>query len=212
MKEVLRIVITGGPCGGKTTALKMIKKMFEEYGYTVFLVRETATDLIGDNMKPFGKDKLPLIEFQRLIFLSQLAKEKLRDYAAEICDNDKVAIIYDRGILDNRAYITHEEFRTIVEDEGMHVEDFDNRYDLVLHLETAAKGKPEKYITSNNEARKESIKEAIEVDDKTLEAWDGYPNRYIFENDCDFPEKIDRVKIVVRNFLKKGKTLQKRLR
>ena len=35
MKKILRIVITGGPCGGKTSALNGIADMLEKEGYTV---------------------------------------------------------------------------------------------------------------------------------------------------------------------------------
>lgn len=207
MKEILRVVITGGPCGGKTSALKTLKEMFENDGYTVFIVSETATELINDGIKPFGEDweKLPTIEFQRLVLKNQLAKERIRDLAAEICNNDKVVILYDRGILDNRAYITHEEFKTLADQEGITEKEILDRYDIVLHMTTAAKGKEEAYTTANNGARIETVEQAREVDDKTLGAWYNHPNRYIFENDCDFDEKLDRVKTVIRRYLKERK-------
>lgn len=207
MKKILRIVITGGPCGGKTTALNRVSKLFEEEGYTVFLVSETATELILDHIKPFGDDldRIPLIEFQKLVLINQLSKEKIRDYAAEVCQNDKVVIICDRGILDNRAYITHKEFEQLALEQGITEQEILDRYQLVLHMTTAAKGKEQAYILSNNEARTETINEAIEVDDRTINAWYNHPNRYIFENDCDFPEKMRRVEVIVKNFIKKEK-------
>ena len=215
MKEILRIVITGGPCGGKTTALNIIKDMLEKEGYTVILASETATELINDNVKPFGKEteKLPVLEFQRLVLRTQIAKEKVRDYAAEICENDKVIILYDRGILDNRAYISHEEFNLIAAEEGITEQEIIDRYDLVLHMTTTAKGKEDKYSDETNKARTESVEEAIDVDDRTLGAWYNHPNRFIFENDCDFKEKLNRVEIIIRRFLKqkKGKSKAKKL-
>lgn len=207
MKKILRIVITGGPCGGKTTALDNISKILEEEGYTVFKVNETATELISTNVKPFGKeeDKLPLLKFQWMVLKTQLAKEYVRDFAAEACDNDKVVILCDRGILDNRAYITHEEFQKLADLEGITEQEILDRYQLVLHLTTAALGKEEYYTLFNNVARTETIEEAREVDRKTVAAWYNHPNRYIFENDCLFEEKMERVEKVVRDFIKNEK-------
>ena len=114
MKEILNIVVTGGPCGGKTTALDELTKLLRGYGYTVYLVSEVATELINDGIKPFGENKIPLLEFQKLIFDAQFSKEKIRRNAALKCPNEKVAILYDRGILDNRAYISNLEFQNII--------------------------------------------------------------------------------------------------
>ena len=50
MKKIHNIVITGGPCGGKTTALEKISKTFREMGYLVLIVNETATELIRDGI------------------------------------------------------------------------------------------------------------------------------------------------------------------
>ena len=44
--EITKIVITGGPCAGKTTALSWIQSNFTKLGYTVLFVPETATELI----------------------------------------------------------------------------------------------------------------------------------------------------------------------
>ena len=44
---VHKIVVTGGPCGGKTTALSRIKIELSRLGYTVLVVPESATQLIS---------------------------------------------------------------------------------------------------------------------------------------------------------------------
>ena len=202
-KKILRIVITGGPCGGKTTALEHISKIFREKGYTVLTVNETATELINDGIRPFGtkKEKLKLIDFQRLVLETQLYKEGIRDEAAKACSNDKVVIIYDRGILDNRAYITHKEFKALADARGLTEADILSRYDLVLHLVTAAEGQEKYYSNATNPARTEDAEAARSLDRKTMEAWSTHPNQYIFGNDCLFDEKINRVGNRIREFL-----------
>lgn len=44
-QAITRIVITGGPCAGKTTAMSWIQNAFTEKGYLVLFVDETATQL-----------------------------------------------------------------------------------------------------------------------------------------------------------------------
>lgn len=45
--KVKKIVLTGGPCAGKTTALQQIEREFTEKGYHVLIVPEAASILIG---------------------------------------------------------------------------------------------------------------------------------------------------------------------
>ena len=41
--EIFRIVLTGGPCAGKTTAITSIADRLRDLGYTVYIVPEAAT-------------------------------------------------------------------------------------------------------------------------------------------------------------------------
>ena len=43
MKNIKRIVLTGGPCAGKTTALVRIIEHFSSLGYKVFTIPEVPT-------------------------------------------------------------------------------------------------------------------------------------------------------------------------
>ena len=43
MKDIKRIVLTGGPCAGKTTALVRIIEHFSNLGFKVFTVPEVPT-------------------------------------------------------------------------------------------------------------------------------------------------------------------------
>lgn len=220
MKNILRIVITGGPCAGKTTALKYVRGILEDYGYEVITSEETAMFLIRANLIP-KSDKggnIDLHEFQKLILDVQLTKEDLLFEAAENIYSDKVAVILDRGILDNRAYIPHEEFQELIDQKGITIDDILSRYDLIIHLVSTAKDKPEAY-SKGNEGRLESLDEAVIVEDNTMNAWPESENKYIITNDCDFEEKLRRIREVITSYLKerdnskveRGKCLIKRL-
>ncbi|XP_046621846.1 TRPL translocation defect protein 14 isoform X2 [Neodiprion virginianus] len=50
-KRVYKVVLTGGPCGGKTTGQARLCTFFENMGWKVFRVPETATVLLSGGIK-----------------------------------------------------------------------------------------------------------------------------------------------------------------
>ncbi|CAG7823401.1 unnamed protein product [Allacma fusca] len=50
-KKVYKVVLTGGPCGGKTTGQARLCTFFENLGWKVFRVPEAATILLGGGIK-----------------------------------------------------------------------------------------------------------------------------------------------------------------
>jgi len=155
------------------------------------IVPETATELILGGIRPFG-DRASLLRFQKYVFELQSAKEHIFLEACTDAIEEKILILYDRGLLDNKAYITNEEFNDILKSvNGKENKSRDN-YDLVLHLVTAANGAEDAYTLSNNLARTETVEEAIAVDNRTLNAWMGHNKLKIIDNSTDFEGKIKR--------------------
>ena len=159
MEKVTKIVLTGGPCGGKTTALAKIEQFLTERGIKVFIVSESATELIRGGIRPFGDQSFSMVTFQDFILNYQLAKEKIYDMVAQDW-NDACVIIYDRGLMDNKAYITDEEFTSLLNRYGYQELDFLDRYDMVIHLVSAADGAEKYYTLENNKSRSEGVEEA----------------------------------------------------
>ena len=48
---IFKIVLTGGPCGGKSTAMAAISERLNALGYQVFVVPEVATLLVTSGLK-----------------------------------------------------------------------------------------------------------------------------------------------------------------
>ena len=67
--------------------------------------------------------------------------------------SEKVLIVCDRGVLDNKAYMTDEEFATMLQYIGTNEVTLRDTYDAVSHLVTAAKGTEKFYTTANNRRR-----------------------------------------------------------
>lgn len=198
--SITKIVITGGPCSGKTTALNWIQNAFSERGYKVLFCPETATALISGGVAPWtcGEN----VEFQKVQMRLQREKEEIFEQAAKTMKDDKILIVCDRGQMDNRAYCTDEEFDICLDYLKNTEDELKLNYDAVFHLVTAAKGAEDFYITSNNGARIETVEEAIKLDDKVIESWTGHPNLKIIDNSIGFEDKMRHLINEMSNFLK----------
>ena len=194
MGTVTRIALTGGPCGGKSTSISVIEQQLTSKGYQVFVVEEMATNVINSGAHPGA---IGLFEFQKAISKLQLERNKVYDSIANKISEEKgkdVVIIYDRGIPDCKGYVTDEEYLGILKYIGVTETGIMDYYDGVFHLVTAADGAVEAYTCSNNTARTETPKQAIEKDRSCLRAWTGHSHlRVITNNGCTFEEKIDKL-------------------
>ena len=97
-----RIVLTGGPCAGKTTALVKIIEHFSSLGYKVFIIPEVPTlfsqagmDYLTDNAAFFYEGEKATLEVQ-------LALEDKFTRMAETIDKPTI-IVCDRGTMDTTA-------------------------------------------------------------------------------------------------------------
>lgn len=73
--NISKIVITGGPCAGKSTAMSWVQNAFTQMGYTVLFVPETATELITGGVAPWtcGTNA----EYQKCQLKLQIEKENI---------------------------------------------------------------------------------------------------------------------------------------
>ncbi len=189
--SITKIVITGGPCAGKTTALSWIQNAFSSRGYRVLFVPETATELISNGVAPWtcGSN----LDYQKCQLQLQLEKERIFRRAAETMDCEKVLIVCDRGFMDNRAYMSEAEFRAALESLDLDMVALRDGYDGVFHLVTAAKGAEEFYTLANNQARTETPEQARELDDRLIAAWTGHPHLRVVGNEWDFDGKMKKL-------------------
>ena len=197
--NITKIVLTGGPCAGKTTALSWINNYFTKIGYTVLFVPEVATELISNGVAPWtcGSN----YEYQLLQFKLQKFKEKIFEDGAKTMNNNRILIVCDRGLLDNKAYMKNVEFKRALDELNMSETKERDSYDAVFHLVTAAKGKENVYTLDNNKARTESVEEAKRIDDKIISAWTGHPHFRVIDNSTEFEEKLERLLKEISSFL-----------
>lgn len=197
--SIAKIVITGGPCGGKTTALSRIQRDLSHLGYTVLVVPETATALISGGVAPWtcGTNE----DYQVCQMTMQLQKEQIFERAARTMPQEKIVIVCDRGELDNKVYMNDAEFSNVLRQLGMSETELRDGYDAVFHLVTAAKGAQEYYTLDNNGARTETVEQAAQMDDKFISAWTGHPHLRVIDNSTDFEGKMRRLIREIAYFL-----------
>lgn len=197
--EISKIVITGGPCGGKSTAMSWIQKAFTQKGYTVLFVPETATELITGGVAPWtcGSNA----EYQKCQMKLQIEKEKIFEQAARTMPGSKVLIVCDRGTLDNKAYMDETVFQEVLKFIDSNEVQLRDNYDAIFHLVTAAKGAEEFYTTANNTARTETVEQAATLDDSIISAWTGHPHLRVIDNDTDFDGKMRKLITEISSFL-----------
>ena len=173
-----KLVITGGPSGGKTTLIEVLKK---EFGQKIKVAPEAATILYSGGF-PRLKNYSGFFHAQMAIFETQRQLESL------LVENyPEALIVCDRGSLDSMAYWPDTEehfFKTIRSDREKELA----KYDWVLHLDTA---KLVDYDTTNP-IRTESFQEALSLNEKIKLSWNGHPRRHIITAENDFFSKMKK--------------------
>ncbi|MCC7543573.1 ATP-binding protein [bacterium] len=184
-------VLKGGPQSGKSTILKRIEQV---YGDRIIVVPEVATVLLT-HLWP----KRDLVDLQtgawmdtlqHSIFHTQQGLERLARVRAQT--GGQVLIGHDRGVFDNAGYlgITGRELARMF---GANFDELMGMYDLVIHLDTLAKLYPEQFGSETNEARYETVDEAIAVDERIWQAYAEHPHQVRIAATDDFEAKVAEV-------------------
>lgn len=201
MHSIKRIVLTGGPCAGKTTALIKVIEHFSSLGYQVFTIPEVPTMFSQAGMNYLTKNSALFYEGEKATLEVQLALEDKFMRMAEACGQPAI-IVCDRGAMDISAYMKPEMWSDITQAVGTSTPKLrDERYDAVLHLVSAADGAERFYTTANNSERTEGLELARLIDKKIINAWTGHPHLRVINNDEDFDRKINRVVKEISNVL-----------
>ncbi len=179
----IKIAVTGGPSGGKTTLIEALQIDFKG---KLSVVPEAASILYRGGF-PRKKTENGRKHAQKAILYIQQELEDL------ICsDSTAQLIVCDRGSLDGCAYWPgrSEDFLSEV---GSSREKEIAKYDWVIHLDTA----DENSFDTTNPVRIESHKEALELNEKIKQAWEGHSQRIVIPHESEFLAKITRAKTAI---------------
>lgn len=196
MPEPLRIVLTGGPGGGKTGAQGLLATHYRNLGYPVYTAPEIPTLL-----HHAGVDLLATmaVEEQRKCLLrSALSLQTTMEAALNQLSrhhSTRPILLFDRGINDFKAYYPDTTWVEVVNSFPLDAADGRDYeaycYDLVFHLTTAAIGAENYFTNDNNPARQCTPELARQLDRQTRAAWQR--NVIEIDNSTDFNGKIQRI-------------------
>ncbi|XP_001600611.1 TRPL translocation defect protein 14 isoform X3 [Nasonia vitripennis] len=192
-KRLYKLVLTGGPCGGKTTGQTRLCTFFENLGWKVFRVPETATVLLSGGIKFTDLNAEQAFKFQENLLKTMLQIENTFFQLGESLSRNCL-IICDRGAMDASAFISKDKWELMMASNGWNnVELRDNRYNQIIHMVSAANGAEDFYSTEDHACRSEGIELARDLDYKAASAWVGHPYFDVIDNSQDFESKICRM-------------------
>jgi predicted ATPase len=176
--RAVRVVLTGGPGAGKTTAADLMRR---EVGERVVIVPETATMLFAGGF-PRRPEPDARRAAQTAIFHVQRGLEDV--FAAAYPHR---VLLCDRGTVDGAAYWPNSADH-FFEASGTTLEAELQRYDHVIFFETAAVGGIA--IEGGNPMRIEDLQQAVALDRALRAMWSKHPHFTLIEHDTSFLRKI----------------------
>jgi nicotinamide riboside kinase len=185
----VKLVLTGGPSGGKTTMAMSIAKVFS---HRVKMVPEAASILFSGG---FSRRTYPAaVELQQqAIYAVQVAHEAIY----EMENKEQRLLVCDRGTLDGWAYWPKSQdpefFQRIRSTEAQELA----RYDWVIHLDTAG---AESYDMENI-IRIENHAEADLINDRIKQCWGRHPQRFVIPSTESFFHKVSNVMSLIERVL-----------
>jgi len=196
-RRVYKLVLTGGPCGGKTTGQAKLATFFENLGWKVFRVPETATVLMSGGIAFGDLNEEQIFDFQENLIKTMIALEDTY-FTMAAKSNQNCLVICDRGLMDASAYIDPPQWLDLLEKLSLREELMcEDRYHHVVHMVSAANGAEDFYSVEDHGARFEGLELARERDRRAMEAWGEHPYIDVVDNRSDFETKLKHLIDVV---------------
>ena len=180
-----KIVLTGGPCAGKTTLAILIARV---YGIRVSVIPEAASLIFSGGFPHFTSIEA-LKPTQRAIYGVQISLEEI--YENKYSDSTS---ILDRGTIDGAAYWPGDDFFASM---NTSLEKELQRYTSVIYLESAPEDIYEIHSKSNP-FRIETWSEAKSIDQKNINLWRQHPHFHFVTGRSSFEEKTNEVLSLIK--------------
>ncbi len=182
----VRIVITGGPCSGKTALIKILGMNFHR---ELALVEDAAAFLFKA-----GFPRQTTVEGkkcqERAIYHLRQEFENL----AEL-EQEKIGALCDHGSLDSLAYWPGDELEFFDSVKSSMSAD-KARYDWIINIDSLPP-----FELGASEILTETADEALKLNERVRHAWRLHPRLITLPNGLDFQKKADLVVKVVERIL-----------
>lgn len=189
-KNILRIVLTGGPMAGKSSVLIYLQRLYND---EIQIIPEIATIF----EKNFFKDQLFFTkllnkDLSKLFFNLQVQLESIYLKAAK--EKGVKLIVCDRGLFDGAAYFKGnlEKFLII---NNTTPKEICKRYDAIIWLETLIKTDKLKGFNLRPLLKHEE-KLVLKISNDNLKHWNNHPNLFIIKETTLKGKKIAVLNII----------------
>jgi predicted ATPase len=170
------IVLTGGPCAGKSALIAKLPPLIEtRLGWHAITIPETVAWMGGNGMR--REDFPDVTTFQSMQTRIQASHEDDAMQAARSMGNGNVLILMDRAIPDAAAYLPDNGYRRVLAANGLTKGQVMGRYDVVIFLHSVACRHGQLYRAQGNSMRIErNAIDAERADERTLMAYATHPH------------------------------------
>lgn len=195
---LVRVLLTGGPGAGKSSALATLRDRISKRGFQVIVVPENATALLDNSggYDPAWHGTSMHVRLQQLFLKFQIEQEDTYRHFGELRPSKPHLLLHDRGCLDGRLFCTDQQWNQVLEGVGVGEEELLKRYDLVIHMTTVASGMEKLYDYgpgSTNPSRYHTPEQARHADVLAQEIYAGHPRVCVVPNFPEFNEKMEAV-------------------
>lgn len=198
----MKIVLTGGPCAGKTTVLEAIRASF---GSRVLIMPEVPTILMANGYPRPGIDIANsdawFSSFQEVVLPFQRNMED--QYLIMAKEKGINLVLFDRGLIDGAAYMPGGKQAYLKKFNLSEAEVF-KRYDQIIHLESVAVCQPELWESlkdTNPNRYEQTLELAQERDHKLKDVWRKHPNWHQIDGQAGIEGVVHSVLALIKPHL-----------
>jgi hypothetical protein len=191
---MFKVVLTGGPGGGKSS---LLGRVAEDSRLSRFVASaEEAIHCMGFlRLSPWRS------EFQCGFVATQVGLETGMEIS--LAGSPTRLLLFHRGTLDPCAFWqsfgnSRESFFAMT---GTSIEDHFRRYHAVIHMQSAASGMPTAYVRYPGAHRPETVQEAARLDRLLGELWSGHPRYVLVKCTQTIEEKLQQAMELLRGML-----------
>jgi len=118
-KPLFKFILTGGPCGGKTTAIARLTSFLRERGFEVIACAEVYTIFASNGMSfDFYTTEGMDVVIQNSVLDVQLSLEDSLERVLKARGKPAV-LLCDRGPMDGKAYLSEQKWKKILNERGV---------------------------------------------------------------------------------------------
>mmetsp|Transcript_105401 Transcript_105401/g.263787 ORF Transcript_105401/g.263787 Transcript_105401/m.263787 type:complete len:503 (-) Transcript_105401:17-1525(-) len=195
---LVRVLLTGGPGAGKSSALATLRDRISKRGFQVIVVPENATALLDNSggYDPSWHGSQMHVRLQQMFLKFQIEQEDTYGGFRELRPGKPHLLLHDRGCLDGRLFCTDQQWKQVLDGVGRSEDELLKRYDLIIHMTTVAADMEEMYDYgpgSTNPSRYHTPEQARHADVLAQEIYARHPHVRVIPNFPDFNQKMEAV-------------------